>query len=328
MRAVVVDGYGVGLSVKRGAVVLRTKGGVKSIPLSEVDGVVVATSGVSITSRAVRQLAKMGVMLIFLDSRGMPAAVLHHPFATRTVETRRAQYEALHNGRACEVAKVVAASKLLNQAGLLARLRRDTGLEALAEARRELVELAGRIARLRSQDLRELRAEVLNVEAAAARHYWAAVAEALPRDLGFDGRDQEGCDVVNCALNYCYGVLYPVVWRSASIHGLDPYAGFLHADRSGKPMLTFDLIEVFRVPAVDFPLVRALRSGLKLELGGCLLKRESRTKLVSLVVRALGDRYAAYGEVRSLESWVNHFVDSVACYLRGGGTLRPLVFRW
>ncbi|MEM2288514.1 MAG: hypothetical protein QW503_05445, partial [Sulfolobales archaeon] len=83
-----------------------------------------------------------------------------------------------------------------------------------------------------------------------------------------------------------------------------------------------------RVPAVDFPLVRSLRSGLKLEVKNCLLNRESRTKLVSLVVKAMGDKYSAYGEARSLESWVNYFVSSIAAYLRSETPLRPLVFRW
>ncbi|MEM1642500.1 MAG: CRISPR-associated endonuclease Cas1 [Desulfurococcaceae archaeon] len=328
MRTLVVSGYGVGLSVKKGTIVLKTKNEVKNVSLSDVDSIVVTTSGVSITSKAVRQLTKMGVMLVFLDSRGMPVAVLHHPFTTRTVETRRAQYEAVHNGKACEVAKAVVTSKLLNQAGLLAKLARDTKLETLVEAKQEVSEIASKISKLKSKDLRELRAELLSIEAEAARHYWTALAEVLPKELKFEGRDQEGCDTVNCALNYCYGILYPVIWKSTSIHGLDPYAGFLHVDRSGKPVLTFDLIEVFRVPAVDFPLVRSLRSGLKLEVENCLLNRESRTKLVSLVVKAMGDKYSAYGETRSLESWVNYFVSSIAAYLRSETPLRPLVFRW
>lgn len=328
MRTLVVSGYGVGLSVKKGTIVLKTKNEVKNVSLSDVDSIVVTTSGVSITSKAVRQLTKMGVMLVFLDSRGMPVAVLHHPFTTRTVETRRAQYEAVHNGKACEVAKAVVTSKLLNQAGLLAKLARDTKLETLVKAKQEVSEIASKISKLKSKDLRELRTELLSIEAEAARHYWTALAEVLPKELKFEGRDQEGCDTVNCALNYCYGILYPVIWKSTSIHGLDPYAGFLHVDRSGKPVLTFDLIEVFRVPAVDFPLVRSLRSGLKLEVKNCLLNRESRTKLVSLVVKAMGDKYSAYGETRSLESWVNYFVSSIAAYLRSETPLRPLVFRW
>ena len=33
--------------------------------------------------------------------------------------------------------------------------------------------------------------------------------------------------------------------------GLEPYAGFLHTDRSGRPSLVFDLIEEFRQPIGD-----------------------------------------------------------------------------
>ncbi len=33
--------------------------------------------------------------------------------------------------------------------------------------------------------------------------------------------------------------------------GLDPYAGFTHVDRPGKPSLTLDLVEEFRQPVVD-----------------------------------------------------------------------------
>jgi len=41
-----------------------------------------------------------------------------------------------------------------------------------------------------------------------------------------------------------------------SVAGLEPYAGFLHTDRSGRPSLVFDLIEEFRQPVVDRLVVR------------------------------------------------------------------------
>ncbi|MDW8011000.1 MAG: CRISPR-associated endonuclease Cas1, partial [Sulfolobales archaeon] len=271
---------------------------------------------------------KLGVMLVFLDSRGMPAAVLHHPFTTRTVSTRRAQYEALYNGKAEEVVKIVAASKLGNQAGFVRRIRRELGIGELAEVERKILELADSISKVKGKTLSELRSEVVSVEATSARHYWSAIASILPRDLGFEGRDQDGCDAVNCALNYGYGMLYSVVWKYLSIHGLDPYAGFLHVDRSGKPVLTFDVVEVFRVPAVDLPVVRALRQGVKLEVRNCLLGRESRAKVSSVVLRAMREKYSAYGEVKDLEEWVSSFSSALASYLRGESQVRPLVFRW
>ena len=41
------------------------------------------------------------------------------------------------------------------------------------------------------------------------------------------------------------------VERALVLAGLDPYAGFIHVDRPGKPSLALDLIEEFRQAAVD-----------------------------------------------------------------------------
>ncbi len=39
------------------------------------------------------------------------------------------------------------------------------------------------------------------------------------------------------------------------IHGLDPYAGYIHADKSGRPSLVLDLMEEFR-PHVDLMIIK------------------------------------------------------------------------
>jgi CRISPR-associated protein Cas1 len=46
-------------------------------------------------------------------------------------------------------------------------------------------------------------------------------------------------------------VLSIQVDQALILAGLDPYGGFLHADRPGKPSLVLDLIEEFRQPVVD-----------------------------------------------------------------------------
>jgi len=56
---------------------------------------------------------------------------------------------------------------------------------------------------------------------------------------------------VNSALNYGYGILYGQVWGAVMNAGFEPFAGFLHLDRPGKPSLVLDLIEEFRQPIVD-----------------------------------------------------------------------------
>lgn len=56
-------------------------------------------------------------------------------------------------------------------------------------------------------------------------------------------------------LNYGYGILYSEIERACVMAGLDPYAGFYHTERYGKPALVLDLIEEFRVPIVDSAII-------------------------------------------------------------------------
>ncbi|MGQ9619150.1 MAG: CRISPR-associated endonuclease Cas1 [Candidatus Aminicenantia bacterium] len=53
------------------------------------------------------------------------------------------------------------------------------------------------------------------------------------------------------AFFYGYGILYSTVWGSLVNAGLEPFAGFLHVDRPGKPSLVLDLIGEFRQPVID-----------------------------------------------------------------------------
>ena len=46
-------------------------------------------------------------------------------------------------------------------------------------------------------------------------------------------------------------MLYGEVLTGIAVAGLEPFAGFLHSDRSGKPSLALDLIEEFRQFTVD-----------------------------------------------------------------------------
>jgi len=104
---------------------------------------------------------------------------------------------------------------------------------------RGLVDTAGKVAELGPRLLSCGDAQcVLAYEGQAAQVYWGAVSEP--------SRDPEGGDPFNLVLNCGYGLLRYAVWRQVVVHGLDPYAGFLHVDKSGRPSLALDLMEEFR----------------------------------------------------------------------------------
>ena len=58
--------------------------------------------------------------------------------------------------------------------------------------------------------------------------------------------------------------------------GLEPFAGFLHVERSGKPSLVLDLMEEFRQPVVDRPILSWLNKGGQLVLQKGMLDAASK----------------------------------------------------
>ena len=290
MRIYMVDGYGVRLGYRDGAMTVAGREGAARVPLSDVDMIVVATSGVSVSSALVRALARAGIDLVFLGPNGMPVAITYSSEPTLTVETRRAQYRAALDGRGARLAAEFAASKVHNQALHLERLYqrlRDPLLREAAEAVR------GYEAMLESLEEPDART-VMKLEAAAAREYWGALARTLPGDLGFPGRSHESLDPVNASLNYAYAILYTIAWKALLLAGLDPYAGYLHTDRSGKPVLVFDYVECWRPVIVDQPLTQALLAGWRPRLRDARLDVESRRRIAATVKERLEKRCSGW----------------------------------
>jgi CRISPR-associated protein Cas1 len=87
-------------------------------------------------------------------------------------------------------------------------------------------------------------------------------------------------------LNYGYGVLYAQVERALVLAGLDPYAGFTHADRPGKPSLTLDVIEPFRQAIVDRTVLGMLNKGTAFD-------QDEYGKLTDATRRALAEKILA-----------------------------------
>jgi CRISPR-associated protein Cas1 len=323
VKAAIVDGYGKVISVFKGNVVVcQMVGGKKArkvINIADVDRLIITTSGVAVTSRALRVLARYGVDLVVLDASGCPITVLTPPWITATVEARRGQYLAYADQvKALEIAKAFACAKIENQSAYLRYLSKMVGEKVLYEEAEKVLEMKRRVQGV-SGALDEARKEIMSLEGTAARLYWGAIATVLPRDLGFDGRDQDGLDPVNRALNYLYGVLYSECFKALTRVGLDPYAGFLHSDRSGNPTLVFDFVEMFRVSAVDSLLVRLFKDlNLRISIDSRgFIARESRVVLVQEFFKWISRKARdSRGEVKELEAHIKSYAIKMARFFR------------
>jgi CRISPR-associated protein Cas1 len=259
VHELVVEQFGAFISKHQGRLRVTVKGEkVAEAPLMHLRQVIVAAKGVGLSSNVIAACCQEGIPIHFVDGRGEAFAGLYSAGLTGTVLTRRQQLLAYDDARGVAVSRALARAKILSQAALLryaARYRQ----EAAPEVHERLASLAQRVAghvseleALPGDSIEEMRERLLSVEGRAAHYYWEGWMAMLPGEYGWPGRQGRGAqDVINSALNYGYGILYGQVERAIILAGLDPYAGFVHADRPGKPSLVCDLIEPYRAPAVD-----------------------------------------------------------------------------
>ncbi|MBS7657195.1 CRISPR-associated endonuclease Cas1 [Candidatus Bathyarchaeota archaeon] len=258
-----LDDFGIFLGRKRNRFIVKKNGEVKEIVADDVDSIICCSSGVAFSSSALNLAVENNIHVVFARYGGWPYAVLMPASMTGSVRARREQFIAYNDERGLILAKKFISGKLVNQANflkLMAKNRRQTNpdlAEKLYDSGKLIDEVNERISEEQGLNIDEKRQQLMNLEAEAARFYWDSIRQILPPELGFTGRETRGArDPFNAMLNFGYQtILFPEVWKAVSYAGLDFYAGYLHADRPGKPSLVLDLMEEFRQQIVDRTLV-------------------------------------------------------------------------
>ena len=110
--------------------------------------------------------------------------------------------------------------------------------------------------------------------------------------------------------------------------GLEPFGGFLHVDRPGKPSLVLDLIEEFRQPVVDRAVIAILTKGTKLETREGMLSDDTRRLVAGAVLERLESEIPFRGRRQRMKSVIQIQARNVASYLRGGEAYRAFAFKW
>lgn len=331
-----VAGFGLMLGKKSERLVVKKAGRIiHHAPFFRLQHVTVGSRGVSFSSDLLEECCLHGVRIAVMGGTGHPVAMVTSPMLTATIETRREQLRALGDSRGVEIARQMVLGKLGNQEKLLryyAKHLRETDTEAASEVE----ELAGRIgaerrhaAAVEPGTLDDRRATLMGIEGVAGRFYWDGVTLTLKGHAEFDGREHRGAtDPVNSALNYGYGILYQHVWGAVLNAGLEPFAGFLHTDRPGKPSLVLDLTEEFRAPVTDRAVLTHFHLGQKVTLANGLLDQQTRRALVERVNARLLSLESYRGKKFQVRSVIQMQARRLAAFLRGDEEYRPFSFKW
>lgn len=333
---VVLSGFGMFLSKKSERLLVRQgKTVVYEFPLFRLSEVVVASRGVTLSSDLVEELCQRGIRLSFLTNGGKPYAMLSSPMLTATVVSRREQLAAIADERGVAFAKLIVGGKLTSQERLLryfgkylkqADPERFARVDRLADQLADLRPAVDRIAALRIDDVRD---SLMGYEGTGGRLYWEGVREIIGQRGEFMGREHRGAtDAVNSLLNYGYGILYSQVWGAVLNAGLEPFAGFLHVDRPGKPSLVLDLVEEFRQPVVDRTVIAHVNLGEAVTLRAGMLDEETRARYAAKILERLESTETVKGKKYQIKSIIQMQARSLCTFLRREGDYKPFGFKW
>ncbi|MFB3854456.1 MAG: CRISPR-associated endonuclease Cas1 [Vicinamibacterales bacterium] len=187
---------------------------------------------------------------------------LTHGLALKNVFLRREQFRRADDPALClRLSCDLVATKIRNQRTLLQRNHVEPPPVALEQMKR----LARRA--LTASDLESL----LGVEGSAARVYFEHFSGMIKVEGGhgegmsFDmrGRNRRPPrDPVNALLSLAYALLTRDLTIVCHSVGFDPYIGFYHQPRFGRPALALDLMEGFRPLVADSAVLTAINTGM------------------------------------------------------------------
>ena len=180
----------------------------------------------------------------------------------KNVFLRRAQFAlAEKDWFATTLARRLVAGKIRNQRTMLLRNHEQPPQDVL----REMKQMVERAEEAGSAE------ELLGIEGNAARLYFGQLAGMIKVEseagaaFGFDfeGRNRRPPrDPVNALLSLGYGVLAKDLTIACYAVGFDPFIGFYHQPRFGRPALALDLMEPFRPLVVDSAVITAINTGM------------------------------------------------------------------
>jgi CRISPR-associated protein Cas1 len=332
----IINNYGSFIGKTSERLVVKESGKVvQEIPFFDLKQVTVTTRGVSLSSDVIRMCMDYGVQINFLSNTGQPYAKISSPQLTATVQTRREQLMAYLDQRGITLAKAFVSGKIKNQVNTIkyfAKHRKMGQKEIYAqvmEAAQKMTGIRQELDRYTGEKIDEVRGQYLSVEGRASAIYWKQVAAILEGKVDFPGREHRGAkDPFNSMLNYGYGILYSQIWSAVLLAGLEPFAGFMHVDRPGKPSLVLDLIEEFRQPVVDRVVIAMFSKGYRVELEAGMLTAGTRKELAARILARLEVPENYEGKKHKLSTIIQRQARSIATFVRGEGKYRPFTGGW
>lgn len=215
------------------------------VPLQRITQVVLV-GRVGATTPALHALLRGGVPLLMVSRAGKLLGRLLPPTAAN-LPRRQAQFRRNEDDDfTLKLARFIVMGKIRNQRVLAQRIHRN---RSEIDAEQEVAQMKEAMQAAAEADALDV---LLGIEGQAARIYFKVYRSAFDASWAFNKRTRRPPkDAVNALLSFGYTFLGYAMMSALEIVGLDPYLGFFHAEKYGRPALALDLVEEFRAPVVD-----------------------------------------------------------------------------
>ena len=320
----ILNSFGVSLNRDNEAFVITQKGERHRIPVDDIKSIQISR-GAQITSDAVMLAIENEIEVLFMDRGGKPMGRVWSPRYGSISTIRKGQLNFTSSHAALEWIKEVIMQKMENQQALMLLLQpRETWLERERKRNIDRIEdYRNKVSKLEGEIVSDVAPTLRGWEGQASRIYFATIVKYLPEEFQFEQRSQHpAMDVANAFLNYGYGILYGKVEGALIKAGVDPYIGILHRDDYNRPVLVYDVIELYRI-WVDYVVFTLLaQNGITDECysiredGSYWLEPLGRRILIQSLNDYLDETISKGGVVRSRLTHMNLYIQNLAQKLK------------
>ncbi|WP_314126489.1 CRISPR-associated endonuclease Cas1 [Segatella maculosa] len=244
----ILNTYGVSLNRDNEGFIISTTNGKQRIPAVGIDSIQISR-GAQITSDAVMLAVEREIEVMFMDRTGKPIGRIWSPKYGSISTIRKGQLNFVYSHHAVDWIKDVLLKKIENQQALMLLFNSDGQTEATTEKNiSRLEDYRSKIRALDGDIVNDIAPKLRGWEGQASRIYFNTINSFLPEQFRFVLRSQHpALDVANAFLNYGYGILYGRIEGALIKAGIDPYIGVLHRDDYNRPVLVYDVIEMYRI---------------------------------------------------------------------------------
>lgn len=326
-----IDGYGKSIHKKDNQLLVKEKDTeIYRINIRKVSDITIVGKGY-ITFDELNLISRNNLKLMAINYFGQIEYVLDSPYG-ENIGLRKKQYYASDDEKGVVLAKEMIVSKMKNQKSTLRTLNKNRKIPEIKQNERKIDRSIKELNKLDPHS-ENVKNRIMGIEGSCSNVYWSGISRMLPHGINFENRNQKPKnDVVNSALNYGYGILASQITRAIMIQGLDPYCGFLHADRNKRTSLTYDIIEEFRQQIVDKTIFKLINnnqmSEKDIDKRNNALNLETRKLLSSNILDKLHSEINYGGNISSYLELIENQVNGIVEYIINDEKYRGFYLRW